>query len=137
MSIAAEIFKMGSEAIGALLKLKKAERYEVSEHFANLSRAFKAYPGAHRTNDRDQVDFLVGKTAGLIEALQGVSVFQAVLGESKSGSFFGAIRRVLVLKELMKDGGYTEPAAAYSEILAIAGYFEGYSESLKAQAGKP
>ena len=136
MSLATEIFKIGSEAIGALLKLERAKRFEVSEHFANLSRTFKAYPAAHRANDRDQMDFLIGKTAGLVESLHGVGVFSAVLAKDREEAFFKAIRKVLNLKELMASGGYTANAAGYSEILGVAGYFEGYSESLKAQAGK-
>lgn len=136
MSLALEIFKIGSEAIGALLKLEREKRFEVSEHFANLSRTFKAYPSAHRSKDKDQEAFLIGKTAGLIESLQGAGVFLAVLKKEQEGAFFEAIRKVLSLKEVMTKGKYTEDAAAYSEILGIAGYFEGYSESLKAQAGK-
>ena len=136
MSLAIEIFKIGSEALGALLKVERARRFEVSEHFANLSRTFKAYPAAHRIEDRDQTAFLVGKTAGLIEALKGTGIFETVLGKEREAEFFVAIRKVLNLKELMLSGHHTHPAAAYSEMMGIAGYFEGFAESLKAQAGK-
>ena len=137
MSLALEIFKIGSEVVGALLKVGRTKRFEVSEHFSNLSRAFKAFPAAHRGNDKDQIDFLIGKTDGLIEALKGTGIFSAVLaGASDEDKFFVAIRKVLNLKEVMASGHHTNPVSAYSEIMGIAGYFEGYAESLRAQAGK-
>jgi hypothetical protein len=134
MSLAIDLFKIASEALGALLKIERVQRFEVSEHFANLARAFKAFPSAHRSRDQDQIDFLVGKTVGLIEALQGTGIFLTVLGQQRENEFFSAMREVLNLKELMAKGQYGESAAAYSEIMGIAGYFEGYAESLKAQA---
>jgi hypothetical protein len=136
MSLALDIFKIGSEVLTVLLKADRTQRFEVAEHFSNLSRTFKSYPAAHRAEDRDQITFLVGKTLGLIEALRGTGIFTNVLGEDKEKRFFSSVNMVLNLKDLMATANYTEPEAGYSEIMAVAGYFEGYSESLRAQAGK-
>ena len=136
MSLAAELFKIGSELFSALLQAEQSKRYEVSEHFGNLARTFKMYPSAHRSKYKDQVTFLVGKTHGLIEALSGSGVFDTVLGKEKGAAFLTSMGKILSLKDVMAKGKYTEAEVAYAEILAIAGYFEGYSESLRAQAGK-
>lgn len=136
MSLAIEIFKIGSEVVGHLLKIERTQRFEVSEHFANLSRVFRAFPPANRSKDADQVSFLIGKTTGLIESLEGTGIFFEVLGAAKSESFFIAIKKVVNLKEVMMEGKYENEASGYNEIMGIAGYFDGYSESLKAQAGK-
>ena len=134
MSLAIDIFKIGSEVVGHLLNLDRTQRFEVSEHFGNLSRVFRAFPSAHRNEDTDQISFLIGKTTGLIESLEGTGIFSEVVGADKSKTFFDSIKNVVDLKELMVKGKYSNNAAGYNEIMGIAGYFDGYSESLKAQA---
>jgi hypothetical protein len=136
MSLAIEIFKIGSEVVGHLLKIERTQRFEVSEHFGNLSRVFRAFPSAHRNKDADQLSFLIGKTTGLIESLEGTGIFSEILDEDKERKFFISIKKVVNLKDVMVAGKYKNEAAGYNEIMGIAGYFDGYSESLKAQAGK-
>ena len=134
MAILQDIFQIGSALLTAASTIDRRQRLEVAQHFQNLATVYLAFAPAHKTNDTDRVVFLLAKTRSLLQSIEGSTLFETVLGSQKAKAFFDAARDVVNEKDALSRMELSE--AKYTSIANAAGFLEGYSESLRAQAGE-
>lgn len=134
MSDIIDALKIAGGAISAISNASKTTRITTALHFKHLSEIFGAFPEAWRNGDGDQMQRLVGKTAGTLSALEQTNEFRDSLGDN-ANDFFDRIRRVLIVKIQATSDPIVDPDQI-SDIIKAAGFFEGYAEVFSAIAGK-
>ena len=134
MSLLKDIVSIVADLLSAGIKIERAMKLEVAQHFENLAKVFMAYPAAHRAKDRERLTYLIAKTEGLIVSLQDTRVFASVLGDDVEKRFVERIKDVLTQKALL--AGNVDAESEYDVIVKAAAHLDGYAETLRAQAGK-